>query len=267
MHFRVAGKRANHEPIGKLFFYKVIMAVMKKPDYALNRQEFLSFLEKDAKLRIDGFIEDAIEVAEEVHHGVTREDGVSLFLETHTWPVAADVVKHYRSVNRTITSVEVASAILHDILEDNDRILDSNKTKEYGFEAYLSYRFGSRVQDIATQLRIRPLENFAGAGNEERELNRFREYCDILISSEYDVKTIKLADRLNNMKFILDIAQMNRQVIYDKIKRYLREGEDFYLAYTMLQPKLPRFYTSIRSTYERLRSMYYEQTLTMPQSQ
>ena len=267
VHLRGAGKHANHEPIGKLFFYRVIIVIMKKPDYAINRQEFLSFLENDAKLRIDGFIEDAIEVAKEIHHGVTREDGVSLFLETHTWPVATDVVKHYRSVNRTITSVEVASAILHDILEDNDRILDSNKTKEYGFEAYLSYRFGSRVQEIATQLKIRPLENFAGASNEERELNRFREYCDILISSEYDVKTIKLADRLNNMRFILDVAQMNRQVIYDKIKRYLREGEDFYLAYTMLQPKLPRFYTSIRSTYERLRSIYYEQTLTMPQSQ
>jgi len=239
---------------------------MKKPDYAINRQEFLSFLENDAKLRIDGFIEGAIEVAEEVHHGVTREDSVSLFLETHTWPVAIDVVKHYRSVNRTITSVEVASAILHDILEDNDRILDSNKTKEYGFEAYLSYRFGSRVQDIATQLKILPLDSFAGDSIEQRELNRFREYCDILISSEYDVKTIKLSDRLNNMRFILGVAHMNKQVIYDKIKLYLREGEDFYLAYTMLQPKVPCFYTSIRSTYEKLRSIYYEQTLTMPQS-
>jgi len=49
---------------------------MSKPDYAINRQEFLSFLEKEAKLRIDGFIEGAIEVAEEVHHGVTREDAV-----------------------------------------------------------------------------------------------------------------------------------------------------------------------------------------------
>src|SRR5207244_3397046 len=194
-----ARKHANHEPIGKLFFYRVIIVIMKKPDYAINRQEFLSFLENDAKLRIDGFIEDAIDVAEEVHHGVTREDAVSLFLETHTWPVATDVVKHYRSVNRNITSVEVASAILHDILEDNDRILDSNKT--------------------------------------------------------------------NNIRFILDIAQMNRQVIYNKIKRYLREAEDFYLAYTILQPKLPCLYISIRSTYEKLRSIYYEQTLTMPQSQ
>ncbi|HET7149600.1 MAG TPA: hypothetical protein VFI73_14025 [Candidatus Nitrosopolaris sp.] len=240
---------------------------MRKPDYALNRQEFLSFLEKEAKLRIDSFIEGAIEVAEEMHYGVTREDGDSPFLDTHTWPIAVDVVKHYRSINRTITSVEVASAILHDILEDNDRILDSHKNNEYGFEAYLSYRFGNRVQDIATRLKIHPLDNFPGSNNEERELNRFREYCAILVSSEYDVKTIKLADRLNNMKFISDVAQMNKKVIYDKMKRYMLEAEDFYLAYTMLEPKLPCFYSKIRATYERLRSIYFEQTLTMPQSQ
>jgi (p)ppGpp synthase/HD superfamily hydrolase len=239
---------------------------MIKPDYALNTQDFLSFLENEANIRIDGFIEGAIEVAEEVHHGVTRDNTVWSFLETHTWPVARDVVRHYRSVNRTITSVEIACAILHDILEDNERILDSYKTKSYGFEAYLSYRFGSRVQDIATQLKIRQLENFTGANNEERELNRFREYCDILISSEYDVKTIKLADRLNNMRFILDIAEMDKKVIYDKIRRYMREAEDFYLAYTMLQPKMPCFYAAIRSSYEKLRSIYYERTLTMPQS-
>lgn len=239
---------------------------MIKPDYTLNTQDFLSFLENEANIRIDGFIEGAIEVAEEVHHGVTRDNTVWSFLETHTWPVARDVVRHYRSVNRTITSVEIACAILHDILEDNERILDSYKTKSYGFEAYLSYRFGSRVQDIATQLKIRQLENFTGANNEERELNRFREYCDILISSEYDVKTIKLADRLNNMRFILDIAEMDKKVIYDKIRRYMREAEDFYLAYTMLQPKMPCFYAAIRSSYEKLRSIYYERTLTMPQS-
>jgi hypothetical protein len=84
--------------------------MMIKPDYALTREEFLSFLENEGKLRIDAFIEGAVEVAEEVHHGVTRDNTASNFLETHTWPVASDVVKHYRSVNRTITSVERSDA-------------------------------------------------------------------------------------------------------------------------------------------------------------
>jgi len=110
------------------------------------------------------------------------------------------------------------------------------------------------------------LDNFPGSDAAERELKRFQNYCEILSSSQYDVKTIKLADRLNNMTFVLGIAQMNNKAIYDKIKRYLREAEDFYIAYTMLKPKLPDYYASIRAVYERLRSKYFEQTLTMPQS-
>jgi (p)ppGpp synthase/HD superfamily hydrolase len=216
-------------------------------DHTVNKEEFIAFLENKAKLRIDDFIEGAIEIAEEVHSQVKREDRLSPFLETHIFPVTIDVVKHYRSVNRNITSVEVASAILHDVLEDNDRILDWYQTKAYGFEAYLIYRFGNRVYDIATKLKIRPLENYSGTNDEERQLARFQEYCNILTSADYDVKTIKLADRLNNMKFISDVSG------HSKIVRYLREAEDFYLAYTMLDPKMPDFYQKIRISYEKLR--------------
>ena len=238
-----------------------------KPIYEASKEEFLSFLENEAKIRVDNFIEGAIRVAEEIHQGVKREDDVSIFLETHTWPVTIDVVKHYRSANRNITSVEIASAILHDILEDNDRILDWYKTKAYGFEADLRYRFGNRVYEIATELKIHPLENYRGRDDEERQLSRFQKYCDILTVAEYDVKTIKLADRLNNMIFLISRAGLNNKVVYDKMKRYMREAEDFYLAYTMLSPKMPEFYRKIRWAYEQLRSAYYEQTLAMPQSQ
>src|ERR671925_2194983 len=118
---------------------------MKRVDIPrVSKQEFLAFLQDEAKLRLDDYIEGAVEVAEEVHSGLMREDGTSPFLETHTWPVTMDVVTHYRSVNRNITSVEIATAILHDVMEDNDRILDWYQTKAYGFEAYLSYRFGNR---------------------------------------------------------------------------------------------------------------------------
>lgn len=219
----------------------------EQSEFAVSKQEFTAFLENEARLRIDDFIEGAIEIAEEVHSGVKREDRLSPFLETHTLPVTIDVVKHYRHINRTITSVEVASAILHDVLEDNDRILDWYQTKAYGFEAYLIYRFGNRVYDIATELKIRPLENYSGTNDEERQLARFQDYCNILTSAEYDVKTIKLADRLNNMRFISRVPE------HPKVTRYLREAEDFYLAYTMLDPKIPDFYKKIRIAYEKLR--------------
>jgi (p)ppGpp synthase/HD superfamily hydrolase len=219
----------------------------QEPGYEVSKHKFIAFLENEAKLRVDDFIEGAIEIAEEVHSGVKREDRLSPFLETHTLPVTMDVVKHYRSVNRNITSVEIASSILHDVLEDNDRILDWYQTKAYGFEAYLVYRFGNRVYDIATELKIRPLENYSGTDYEERQLARFQDYCNILISADYDVKVIKLADRLNNMRFISRVSE------HPKVARYLREAEDFFLAYTMLEPKMPDFYKKIRLAYEKLR--------------
>jgi (p)ppGpp synthase/HD superfamily hydrolase len=227
----------------------------EKPDSAFSKQEFATFLENEANLRVDDFIQGAIEIAEEVHYGVKREDNLSPFFETHTLPVAIDVVKHYRSINRNITSVEVACAILHDVLEDDDRILDWYKTKAYGFEAYLIYRFGNRVYDIATKLKIRPIENYVGSNDDERQLARFQEYCNILTSAEYDMKTIKLADRLNNMGFISSTPG------HPKIRRYLREAEDFYLAYTMLHPAMPDFYKRMRTAYEKLR-VAYKETIT-----
>ena len=215
---------------------------------SITRGEFLSFLEKE-RLRIDSLIEGAVEVTEEVHAGVVREDGKSSFLETHTWPVAMEVVLHYRGVNRNITGVEVASAILHDVMEDDERILDLYAAKSYGFDAYLAYRFGSRVQEIASELKVKPLDNFAGKTEADRQAERFSGYCDILVGAEYDVKAIKLADRLNNMDFIQKVHG------HDKVRRYMREAEDFYLAYAMLSPKMPDFYKKIRQSYEDLRSL------------
>jgi len=221
----------------------------------VSKHEFVAFL-NEGNVRIDDYIEGAMEVAEEVHSSLMREDGTSPFLETHTWPVAMDMVKHYRSANRNITSIEVASAILHDIMEDDDRILNLHESKSYGFEAYIAYRFGNRIRDIATELKIKPLANYAGSSDSERQMARFYAYCDILRDSDYDVKAIKLADRLNNMRFI------RRMPGHDKVRRYMREAEDFYLAYAMLQPKMPDFYSELRTAYEELKTVPAKKLIT-----
>jgi (p)ppGpp synthase/HD superfamily hydrolase len=214
----------------------------------ITKVEFLSFLQ-DEGLRIDSLIEGAVEMAEEVHADLKREDGASSFLETHTWPVAMDVVRHYRSTNRSITGVEVASAILHDVMEDDERILNFYEAKSYGFDAYLAYRFGSRVQKIASDLKIKPLDNFPGRTDDEKKQARFWDYSDLLANADYDVKVIKLADRLNNMSFVRKVPG------HEKVRRYIREAEDFYLAYPMITPKMPEFYSRMRSAYEELRSL------------
>lgn len=224
---------------------------MKNQDF-VKREELENFLTQNG-IRIDDYIITALDVSTEIHNGIKREDNQSPFLETHIWPVTRDVVKHYLGVNRNITSVEIVSSILHDVMEDNDRILDLYKTKEYGFDAYLKYRFGIRVFEICTDLKIKPLENFPGDMDEQKQLARFHDYCKGLSSSDYDMKVIKLVDRENNMKFISNMANIDGDLVKNKIKRYLREAEDFYLSFALHEPAMNDLYLKIRESYENLK--------------
>ncbi len=216
---------------------------------SVTKNDLISFLENEAKMRIDTMIEGAMEMAEEVHAGVKREDGKSSFLETHTWPVALEVSKHYVAENKLLTSLQVVGAILHDFMEDDEKILDLYASKTYGFDAYFLHRFGDYVYKLIMTLKIKPLENFSGANDEERKSERFREYCNILANSAYDIKAIKLADRVNNMRFVADVSGS------DKINRYIKEAEDFYIAYTLLTPRMDDFYTKIREAYDNLKKI------------
>jgi len=225
---------------------------MKNQDF-LSRDELEDFLAQ-SRIRIDDYIVTAMDVSSEVHDGIKREDNQSPFLETHVWPVTRDVVQHYLTVNRNITSVEIVSSILHDVMEDNDRILDLYKTKEYGFDAYLKYRFGNRVHEICMDLKIKPLENFPGNNDHQRQLARFHDYCKVLNSADYDMRVIKLVDRENNMKFISKI-KLETDIVNNKIKRYLREAEDFYLSFALLDPSMKDLYLKLRESYENLKSL------------
>ena len=226
---------------------------MKNQDF-VKREDLENFLVQSG-IRIDDYIITAMDVSSEIHERIKREDNQSPFLETHIWPVTRDVVKHYLTANRNITSVEIVSSILHDVMEDNARILDLYKTKEYGFEAYLKYRFGSRVYEICMDLKIKPLENFPGDDDQQRQLARFHDYCKGLSSADYDIKVIKLVDRENNMKFVSNISKLDGNLVNNKIKRYLREAEDFYLSYALLEPSMKDLYLKLRESYENLKSL------------
>ncbi len=215
----------------------------------VTREVLVSYIENDAKILVDSFVESAIELAEEVHSGITREDGKSSFLETHVWPVTLDVIKHYQGTDKLLTTLQIVSAVLHDVLEDNDKILDLYSAKAYGFDAYFKHRFGDYVYNNAMILKTKPLENFTGSNEEEKKRQRFFEYCSDLSSSKYDVKIIKLTDRINNMKFMAQVPQ------HEKIKRYLREAEDFYIGFTLLPPQLPEYYSEIRKAYDELKTV------------
>ena len=215
----------------------------------VTREDLISYIENDVKILVDSFVESAIELAEEVHSGITREDGKSSFLETHVWPVTLDVIKHYQCTDKLLTTLQIVSAVLHDVMEDNDKILDLYSAKAYGFDAYFKHRFGDYVYNNAMTLKTKPIENFTGSNDEEKKQKRFFEYCSNLSSSKYDVKIIKLADRINNMQFMAQVPQ------HEKIKRYLREAEDFYIGFTLLPPQLPEYYSEIRKAYDELKTV------------
>jgi len=215
----------------------------------ITKDDLISFIENNTKIRIDSLVESAVETAEEVHSGIKREDGTSSFLETHVWPVTIDVIKHYLTGTQYLTTLQIASAILHDVMEDNERILDLHTSQSYGFDAYFRHRFGEYVYSTAYTLKTKPLENYPGSNEEEQKMTRFTEYCSALANSKYDVKVIKLSDRINNMKFM---AQMPN---HEKIKRYLKEAEDFYLAFSLIPPQTLDFYQKIRKAYDELKSL------------
>jgi hypothetical protein len=51
---------------------------------------------------------------------------------------------------------------------------------------------------------------------------------------------------------------------HDKVRRYMREAEDFYLASPRLKPKMPEFYKKIRQAYEDLVSIKQPVALSKP---
>ena len=215
----------------------------------VTKDELISFIENNTKIRIDSFVESAFETAEEVHSDIKREDGTSSFLETHVWPVTLDVIKHYLTTTQYLTTLQITSAILHDVMEDNDRILNLNSSQAYGFDAYFRHRFGEYVYTVANTLKTKPLENYSGSKEEEKKYIIFTDYCSDLTNSKYDVKIIKLADRLNNMKFMAQIPN------HEKIQRYLREAEEFYLAFSLFPPQTLDFYKEIRKAYDELKRL------------
>jgi len=214
-----------------------------------RKEDLLNVIENEAQIRVDSFVESAIELVDELHSDVKREDGTSSFLETHVWPVTIDVIQHYQKTNKLLTTLQIVSSILHDVMEDDEKILDLNASKSYGFDAYFKHRFGDYVYNITTTLKTKPLENYFGINNEEKQTARFFDYCTKLIKSDYDVKIIKLCDRLNNMRFISKISEK------EKTQRYLRESEDFYIAFSILPPAVSEFYPKVRQAYDELKSI------------
>ena len=214
-----------------------------------TKEDLFTVIENEAHIRVDSFVQNAIDLAEEAHSDLKREDGKSSFLETHIWPVTIDVIRHYNTTNKFLTSLQIVSSVLHDIMEDDEKILDVYASKSYGFDAYFRHRFGEYVYNVSNTLKTKPIENFQGKDKSEKETARFLEYCAALTKSDYDVKIIKLCDRLNNMRFI------SQNPNSAKISRYISEAENFYIAFSIFPPTVKDFYIKMKEIYNELKTL------------
>jgi len=134
-------------------------------------------------------------------------------------------------------------------MEDDEKILDVYASKSYGFDAYFRHRFGEYVYNVSNTLKTKPLENYQGKNESEKQTVRFLDYCATLAKSDYDIKIIKLCDRLNNMKFISQNPNSK------KISRYISEAEDFYIALSIFPPTVKDFYIKMKENYNELKTL------------
>jgi hypothetical protein len=56
------------------------------------------------------------------------------------------------------------------------------------------------------------------------------------------------------MNFVSSQNQSGDAIV-NKRKRYLREAEDFYLAFALLPPRMEDYYQNLRISYDRLRDL------------
>jgi len=73
-----------------------------------------------------------------------------------------------------------------------------------------------------------------------------RQIVDLLKDKSKNLMTMQDGYTEKNLKIDLE---------NEKIKRYLREAEDFYLAYPIIPPQMDSVYKEIRNAYDELKSV------------
>lgn len=160
---------------------------------------------KDAVLKNNSgadvdFLKKALDFAFNVHKNQKRDEGAPYIL--HPFSVAL-----YLADKMQIGDVEIiASALLHDVIEDDPRV-----NKEV-----LKDEFGERVAGYVSLLSKNKVP-----GIDKAEIRRV--YYEKLKTAPVEVLRIKIADRLDNIRFL------HKNPYKDKIRRYVAETRKVYL--------------------------------------
>ncbi len=147
----------------------------------------------------ESFLKKALDFAWDVHKNQKRDEGAPYIL--HPFSVAL-----YLAEKMQIGDVEViASALLHDVIEDGPHV-----NKEV-----LKNEFGEKVAGYVSLLSKNKVP-----GIDKSEIRR--NYHEKLKTAPVEVLRIKIADRLDNIRYL------HKNPYREKIKRYVAETRKVY---------------------------------------
>lgn len=156
----------------------------------LSLEEILERVQKYQPGEDLTLIEKAFHFAQQAHEGQVRRSGEPYF--THPQEVASVLVEIM------LDAETIAAGLLHDTLEDNDRVTVELLQKE----------FGAEVADLVDGVTKLGRLNFSD--REEQQAESLRKMI-LAMGRDIRVVLIKLADRLHNMR-TLSYQPLDRQV-------------------------------------------------------
>ncbi len=150
----------------------------------------------------------AMDLAESVH-GDQRRAGGGPYLDEHIYPVTLTVARYLAGHDKGEAVGAVMVALLHDSIEDSTTVTERTVARQFG------RTIAERVSTL-TKPEKRP---GSSAGTTEEEESR---YVAGVAGAEYEVRVVKVFDRLNNLAAV-------HQREPDKRRKYLQETREHYL--------------------------------------
>ena len=143
-------------------------------------------------------VDEAFEIAREVHGKSTRDDGAP-YLDEHIFPVSRYVAAYLSArpgAEPGDVLVGTVVALLHDSLEDCVSGTDDDVRRR------IRAAYGQEVLAAVEILTKRPKEHYSGLSPEEAKSRREGEYMAAIRDAPYVVRLVKVFDRINNLECI-----------------------------------------------------------------
>ena len=218
-----------------------------------TKEELLAKLKKNG-VEMTPLLELALQQAHESHKDQLRHDGVSPYLEQHTYSVAADLLDAWQEGetegppsglrpsgpngerSRRVPELLIVGALLHDVIED-DLEVTHKSFKE---------KFGEEVHEIVEPLTLADEENVLGIPQEERRAINLRHLERVMAGPRLS-RLIKLSDKANNVSSLEAI----RRIHPERFERNLEETEESFLPYAKQESQY--YFEKLKSILEQLK--------------